>query len=518
MKQKLKLIIHLLMFSLLVQNTLGQVGINKIIITSTDLPTSDTIFNRKGAGVQSMVSGLEGRWDSSGTNFKVSFNSGNSDNKAISDIDVKNIGVGSRLPFAAIAKVRRVANVQVGNSEYHFPYFAAANSFPSLTETVGTFIINAPEVTSMEAALISNNINIGYDNIFQNNSINAHYGNIERIDYIYPRGFIPAVGADLNKIGFTIYDFGDAGKPFKIGGIKTLNNLNDPSGYITPLASITNLNYGKKLLLEFADFVVFQKDPNYSSSESRPSVVINQNIRGVFVSLASLGYVTGQKVYGFSIFANDIASNATESYLLNYTGFPTNTNSTEMLDLVSSIGLYTFNQNVVLSSTNELRATLQNENVLLQWDSSLFINAQKIYLQKSYSSMIYNDLAEFNDTQTSFIDVTKNGDVVYYRLKIIETNGEIKYSNIQLIKTKFIDTKIFPTVVKDQLYVTSNTIVVNKPIAISVFTVDGKLVKSFSKIASHSMNLDVSNLENAMYIISVTQNDKVLARQKIIKN
>ncbi len=500
------------------QNAFAQFGINSIITNNTDLPTSTTIFNRKGAGVQSMFAGLANRWDSVGTNFDIIFNSSNADNISVADIDIAGVGIGTRLPFSPFVKVRRVANSQVGHTEDHFPYFAAVSTAPLSNETVGTFLVNAPEVTSMETALVSNNLNTGYDNIFQNNNINVHYGNIERIDFVFPTGFIPSAGSDLNKVGFTIYDGGDDGNAFKMAGIKTLNNLNDPTNYITPIATITAANYGNKLLSTFKDFVIFQKDPTFNLNESRPSVVVNQNMRGTFVSLASLGFIDGQKVYGFSIFANDVPASSTEAYLLNYEGYPTNTNSEDMLDLVNSVGVYSVNQAVVLSSSTVLTAVSQNSKVLLQWNVASLVDAQNVYLQRASGNMVYNNLTEINNNQHSFIDETARGDISYYRLKIITVGGAVKYSNIQLVRNNFSDTQIFPTVVSDQLYITSNTIAINKPISVSIFNVDGKLVQSMSKTASRSMNVDVSYLPKAMYIISVSQNNEVVSKQKFIKN
>jgi hypothetical protein len=518
MKPTLLVIIKLCTLLFFTTNVSAQFGIMSINTISNNLPSADTIFDRKGAGVQSLYSGLSGRWDSTNTNFKLVFNAGNTDNISIADISVTELGVGTRLPFTAIAKVRRVVNAQIANTGDHFPYFAAVQSAPSSTETTGTFLLNAPEVTSMEAALVSNNINIGYDNIFQNNNINVHYGNIERIDYIIPNGFMPEIGSDFRKIGFTIYDGGDDGNPFKIAGIRALNNLKDPIGYTTPLTSITTANYGNKLLSPFVDFVIFQKDPDFNICESRPSIKVNQNMGGVFVSLASLGFIEGQKVYGFSIFANDITATSTEAYLLDYESFPTNTNSADMLDLVNSIGVYTFNQTVILASPTVLNATLQNSKVFLQWNAASLADAQKIYLQRASGNMVYSNIIEINSNQLSFIDETAREDIVYYRLKIITAGGAIKYSNIQLIRSKFSDTQIFPTVTNDQLYITSNTIAVNKPISISIFNVDGKLVQSISKTASRSMSVDVAYLQKAMYIICVTQNNEVVIRQKFIKN
>jgi Secretion system C-terminal sorting domain len=518
MKPTLLVIIKLCAFLFFTTNVSAQFGIIGINTISNNLPSADTIFDRKGAGVQSMYSGLSGRWDSANTNFKLLFNAGNTDKISITNISIAELGVGTRLPFTPVAKVRRVANAQIANTGDHFSYFAAVQSAPYPTETTGTFLVNAPEVTSMETALVSNNINIGYDNIFQNNNVNVHYGNIERIDFIIPSGFVPEAGSDFRKIGFTIYDGGADGNPFKIAGISALNNLKDPDGYITPLTSITTSNYGNKLLSSFVDFVIFQKDPVFNICESRPSVMVNQNMRGVFVSLASLGFLEGQKVYGFSIFANDIPVSSTESYLLNYDGYPTNTNSADMLDLVNSIGVYTFDQAVVLSTPTVLNATMQHSKVLLQWNAASLVDAQKVYLQRASGNMVYNNLTEINNNQANFIDETTREDISYYRLKIITVSGTIKYSNIQFVRNKFTETQIFPTVVNNELHITSNSIVPNKPITISIYSMDSKLIKSYNNNANNFMSIDVSLLKKGMYIISLSQNNNIIFNQKIVKD
>jgi hypothetical protein len=517
MKPKSLIILQTLIATLLCQNIFAQFGITSITTTSSNLPTSDTIFNRKGAGVKSITTGLEDRWDSSGTNFKLVFNAGTEDNTSVSSINITDFGVAYRLPFSVIAKVKRVANTEVASVGNHFPFFVAANEAPASSQAIGVISLNGPEVNSIETALVSNNINTGYNNIFQNNSLNVHYTNIERIDYIFPNGFIPAAGADLRKIGFTIFDACETGNPFKAGGIKSINNANEVSSYVTPILSVAASSFGNKLLSYSRDFVIFQKDPIFNNAESRPSIKFNQNMRGVFISLKKLGFQDGEKVYGFSLFADDILESASESYLLNYQGFPTNSNSGQMLDLVNSIGLYSFNQSVLASPT-VLSATLQNSKVLLQWNATSFADVDKVFLQKASGNMVYNNVSEVATNQSSFIDESLSTDVSYYRLKIIMKSGEIKYSNIQMVHSKISSTQIFPTVANDLLYVSSNNIISNKPVSISIYNLDGKLVQSYTKMGSATMNFEVSSLQKGMYIISVMQNNEVIIRQKFIKS
>ncbi len=516
MKPKSLVIFQTAMALFFCQSVFAQIGITSIVTASSNLPTSDIILDRKGAGIRNSFADLSNRWDSINTNFKLVFNAGIADSVSISDINVASIGLATRLPFNAIAKVRRVANAEITHTQDHYSFWATTLSAPAPTDNSGTFLLDAPEITSMEAALVSNNINTGYNNIFQNNSLNVHYGNIERIDYIIPDGFTLAIGSDLSKIGFTIYDRG-IGNSFKIGAIKSINTTKDPIDFITPILDVNASDFGNDLLATESSYIVFQNDALYSGCESRPSIKMSDNLRGVFISLADLGYVQGQTVYGFSLFASDISTSNGAAYLQDYSNFPTNTSDANMLDLANSIGIFSFNQ-VVLSSSTVLSASLQNNKVLLQWNTASFTDVNKVFLQKASGDLVYNNVTEIGINQSSFIDESIRANVSYYRLKIIKHNGEVKYSNIQLVHSKISNTQIFPTVASDMLYMSSNTIVANKPVSISMYNIDGKMVQSFTKMGSSTMNIEVNALQKGMYIISVMQNNDVIIRQKFIKN
>jgi hypothetical protein len=434
MRNQITLLIKVVLASFFCQNVCAQEAITSIITTNYNIVTSDSILNRKGAGVHSN-SGLSGRWDSTGTNYKLVFNAGATDIKSVGSINVSSIsGIGVKVPLSAIAKVNRLANAFVPHKEQHFAFWTATDAAPNATESDGTFLLNAPEITSMESALVSNNLNTGFDNIFQNTNENVHYGNVERIDYTIPSGFILSSGLDLNKIGFTIYARGD-GSSFKIVGIRNLDPFDYPSDYIVPLLSVNASHFGNDLLASNTEFVTFQKDGQFNDCESRPSEKINQNIKGVFISLSSLGFVTGETVYGFSLFADDIFAMGSSSYLLDHTEFPTNTSSTTMLDLACGISLINFNQ-VILSTPIVLKASLQYKNVLLKWNVETNSTVDKIFLQKAQNDMQYRNLAELSKTQSSFIDDSQNTDFAYYRLKMIKQNGSFEFSNIQFVNLK----------------------------------------------------------------------------------
>ncbi len=496
-------------------NIFAQKGVTSITATSINLNVQDTISDRLGAGVQSSIHGLADRWDSTGSNFKLVFNAGNSDSLFITDANITGT-TGIRLQIPTIAKVRRASNSAVQNTGNHFSFWAASNSTPLPTENTGIFSINAPDIATMEAGLVSNNINTGFDNVFQNTSENVHYGNVERIDYIFPNGFTTNESASLSKIGFIIYDFG-GGSPFNIAGISELNIAKDPSNYSLPVVSVEESDFGNNLLTTERDFVIFQKDPLFYGGETRPSARRNSNIKGVFISLAELGFTIGQKIYGFSLFANDVPANSTVAALLDFNSFPTNTNSNNMLDLVNSVGLYSFSQ-TVLSSPVLLRASVQNLSVVLQWNNESIVNAKKAILQRADNNMIYYDLKEISINQSTYTDMSLRTGISYYRLKVFEKNGDIKYSNIQYVNSNKKKAQIFPTVTNDMLYVNTQNLKMSKPFTISIYNLDGKLVQSYNPKASSFINLNVSNLQKGMFVIVVAQENETIISERFQKN
>ncbi len=503
----------------------AQIPISSITTTSYNLAASPSITGRKGAGVKQNGTALGTRWDSVGTSFTINFNaSTTADSVAINTVTTS-LGIGSLLTLNAIAKIRRVANADVPNTGEHYPFWAAVNAgFPAAAATTGTFDVAAPEITSLESALISNNINSGYDNVFQNTSANVHYGNIERVDYIIPNGFTPSAGADLTKIGFTIYDRG-VGDPFKIAGIKAINASNDPSDYnvitASPFAAclgvvVSNFTTTAGLLGANFNYVIFQRDPRFNNSEFRPSTTGAQNIKGVFISLAALGFTASQKVYGFSLFADDILTTATVASLLNYSAFPTNTANANILDLVNGLGVGNFGQ-TVLASSLQLNAQLQNKVVALSFANIGNYNQEKFVLQRAGVNNMYEDIADIINGQKTFVDVHPLSAVSFYRIKIIKQDGSISYSNIQVIANNEKITNIFPTLATDILYIQSSKILLGAPVNISIYSADGKLISNVIETANNLMSYNVTYLARGKYWIIVKQDGKEIAKQLFIK-
>jgi uncharacterized repeat protein (TIGR01451 family) len=182
--------------------------------------------------------------------------------------------------------------------------------------------------SNMENALLGNIINLGSDNIFNNGTDAGN--NIERIDYIFSSG-IKVVSPTTQ--GFVVLER-NGNDPFKIAGIKTLSGTN-PSTYGSNLVAVATTQWGGSIPI-VTDTL---KDPPSGSLPFLPfrSDIGSQNIKGVFISLANLGFVAGDTVYGYSLVGND----ADSSCLNNPNVCPQGTSDADGgLDFISGGGIF----------------------------------------------------------------------------------------------------------------------------------------------------------------------------------
>ncbi len=192
--------------------------------------------------------------------------------------------------------------------------------------------------------LLDNNVLKGANDIFTNSggsptSVNS---NVERVDFYFAGGF-----TGTSDMGFAVFERGTAGAfdGFKIAvftgvdgaGDRDLANAGTPTDYSGRVITITNANYSSTALAANYDGV-----GNNSSTETTFNATFlryidgngdnltgninttvqgttNQELRGVFISLADLNINSSTVIYGYSIMAPDVnVTNATIDNLVNW--------------------------------------------------------------------------------------------------------------------------------------------------------------------------------------------------------
>lgn len=220
--------------------------------------------------------------------------------------------------------------------------------FEQTTANATTLTLAPGQVGSIEEAMLSNIVNRGIDNVFNNVPEVAVGGtgqetanNIERIDYIITAPGISVPIADQGNVGFLILERG-GNDAFKIAAITALDGAGNPAAY-GPLINVATGTWGASNDVQVASAVTrWDNLADLTPPLFRPShLVNNQPVRGIFFPINSL--VTAPEnaspIFGYSLFAVDV--NGTSAQLLNFNDtavFPittTGANAVGGLDLIA---------------------------------------------------------------------------------------------------------------------------------------------------------------------------------------
>ena len=162
---------------------------------------------------------------------------------------------------------------------------------------------------------------------------------------------------------------------------------------------------------------------------------------------------------------------------------------------------------------------LNNEAVHLQWQSEQETNFSHYTIQRSFDGINFTSLGNMNGSSNNRNDYTyhdndlknRQAQKVFYRLQLIDKDGSFSYSKILRFDLKQIAATItvFPNPAVHSLNLSFTQ---GKPgkVTISIADMKGMTVKNKTEnipAGRASLNIDVSMLSSATYIISVINAD-----------
>jgi hypothetical protein len=166
-------------------------------------------------------------------------------------------------------------------------------------------------------------------------------------------------------------------------------------------------------------------------------------------------------------------------------------------------------------------AAPQDKTVLLSWEVSEEINVLKYEIEFSTDGRQFWLIGNRAATNIRNYILVHNSPVFginYYRLKTIDKDGKISYSDIRTVNFKLAgNITIYPNPANDVLHITFAASSINKSATISVIAMDGKLMyqKNITKL-SKTETLDVSKLANGCYIVRVLTNAEVINKSVVV--
>ncbi len=177
----------------------------------------------------------------------------------------------------------------------------------------------------------------------------------------------------------------------------------------------------------------------------------------------------------------------------------------------------------------EFNGEVQEEGNLLNWATATEYNSDRFLLQRSANGLNFTTIAAIEAAGTSevrteyeYLDTSSPSGLSYYRL--IEVNQENKQSVQGVITLNrssnavFGIQEIYPVPANDNLSIDFNTDS-NSNVEITILDLYGRVLKvlrSAPVAGTNSVNLDVSNLADGFYCLSLTQNDVMVSTRLMI--
>ncbi len=156
---------------------------------------------------------------------------------------------------------------------------------------------------------------------------------------------------------------------------------------------------------------------------------------------------------------------------------------------------------------------------LLQWQTATEINAAYYNVERSYDGINFTAISKVNAkgqaaNTYSFNDAAGLSSTnTYYRLKIVDNNGNYKYSSVvRLANGQGIKVSVFPNPASD--VVTVSGLKANDNI--KLLSIDGKLLLQQNASGAQSMILNIAKYKPGTYILQV-KNEAEVSQQKIVK-
>lgn len=156
----------------------------------------------------------------------------------------------------------------------------------------------------------------------------------------------------------------------------------------------------------------------------------------------------------------------------------------------------------------------------LQWTTASEINNDYFIVEKSIEGLNFEAIGKVSGNGNSvnlinykFLDQNTESQVVYYRLKQVDFNGEFEYSPIITFSNKQ-NLKViqcYPNPVKDYFFVESKE---HENLILKIYNGTGDLVKKDETVGQNRYY--VGDLSKGIYLITISNNQEILFSEKLI--
>jgi hypothetical protein len=168
---------------------------------------------------------------------------------------------------------------------------------------------------------------------------------------------------------------------------------------------------------------------------------------------------------------------------------------------------------------------------VLNWVSAMESDFSHYIVERSYDGKEYDDVTMIfshpihgSDAGYSYTESFKSPShaLVYYRLKMVDKDGSIKYSYIRILKMNAkqegLAITTYPNPVASELRITIPAAWQDQQVVYDMFSTNGKMVKRYiSNHASQTETLQLNDINAGTYVIRLSSGSES-AVQQIVKS
>ncbi len=159
----------------------------------------------------------------------------------------------------------------------------------------------------------------------------------------------------------------------------------------------------------------------------------------------------------------------------------------------------------------EFSVEKNNRNVELYWSTITEVNSDYFEIERSFDLLNWKEIGRVNaagnsnlQLDYSFIDYSVHEKSIYYRLKQVDFNGEIVYSQVKSVNFEDeYDLFAYPNPVKDILTIRMKNIDVSSIQLIDMLGRDVTQRVVFDVVSKGEIRLDMNNLNSNMYLLKI---------------
>jgi len=153
----------------------------------------------------------------------------------------------------------------------------------------------------------------------------------------------------------------------------------------------------------------------------------------------------------------------------------------------------------------DFNAAYQNNEVVLNWNTLDEENVKEFQIEKSLNGKLFTQTGTVaarnqNKNEYSFIDGDMNNNTLFYRLKMVDIDGQESYSNIERVEVEqTLPVKVYPNPAQDQISIVGTAQQIQHA---ELYNMTGQKMLTI-RAASDLTTIDISNFPAGMYFLKL---------------